>query len=493
MTNQYNQISTEPVTYLETLFGQENFTAFLNNTLKESFTHTEFRYLNVNIPFDNIDPLAVLELMGESNDFQYYWEHPHRDLAIAAGRRIKLIRINGKNRFDELSREIDQLKNHCYEFSEIPHSLSGIHFFGGFSFSDEPLSGAWSNFSNASFVLPKWTLARDGKFSILSITVPIGSQVDPLAIKDHLYNFLSEFCKTLKERLKDQHMLFRLGPGTNTLEESRSNHDKARWEQNIQRARELIRDEAFEKIVLAREHRVLSEQQIRPSTLIHLLRKEYPTCYSFLFQLNDQATFLGSTPEKLATLDNRHLTTEALAGSFPRGKTASQDAAYEKDLLSSEKDLEEHRYVVDVLMENLRDISSEVMGSGHPGILKFSNVQHLYTPISAYLQQPVNPIDVVRSLHPTPAVGGYPQHAALKHIQELESFERGWYAGPVGWFNNRGRAEFAVAIRSGLLQSQKIRLYSGCGIVEDSDPEIEWEETKLKLLPMLNAVQYACE
>src|SRR5699024_8900148 len=114
----------------------------------------------------------------------------------------------------------------------------------------------------------------------------------------------------------------------------------------------------------------------------------------------------------------------------------------------------------------------------------------LFTPMRGRMCNGYAPFLLLNQLHPTPAVGGYPQHKAFKYIRNIEPFNRGWFAGPVGWMNTDGAGEFSVAIRSGLVGPKTATLYAGCGIVADSDPAKEWEETKLKFLPMLSALNY---
>jgi menaquinone-specific isochorismate synthase len=136
-----------------------------------------------------------------------------------------------------------------------------------------------------------------------------------------------------------------------------------------------------------------------------------------------------------------------------------------------------------------------------PRLVKLTNVQHLYTPITLRPAGPLSLIALLGRLHPTPAVGGHPRPEALALIQAEEGFDRGWYAGPLGWIDARGEGEFAVALRSGALRSAapgsgetgcgkngRARLFTGAGIVADSDPEMEYFETQLKLQPMLNAL-----
>ena len=183
--------------------------------------------------------------------------------------------------------------------------------------------------------------------------------------------------------------------------------------------------------------------------------------------------------------------TEGLAGSTPRGKTATEDAVLEHELLNNQKELKEHNIVRDVIEENLNEYSLEVIHPTHPSVKKLSNVQHLYTPITARIRDGVSRTEVLKTLHPTPAVGGYPRDKAVAFIKETEDFDRGWYASPVGWINAHGNGEFVVAIRCGLIRKDEVRFFAGCGIVEDSDPEREWEETNLKFIPMLSALEYA--
>ncbi|HBQ61496.1 MAG TPA: isochorismate synthase, partial [Balneolaceae bacterium] len=117
--------------------------------------------------------------------------------------------------------------------------------------------------------------------------------------------------------------------------------------------------------------------------------------------------------------------------------------------------------------------------------------QHLYTPVHAKIKEGVSRTEVLSKLHPTPAVGGYPREAAMPYINKLEHFDRGWYAGPIGWINAYGEGEFVVAIRSGLINNNEVRFFAGCGIVEDSNPKKEWDETNLKFIPMLTALEHA--
>ncbi len=143
---------------------------------------------------------------------------------------------------------------------------------------------------------------------------------------------------------------------------------------------------------------------------------------------------------------------------------------------------------VAALTAALTDVCETVAPTSTPVLLKVRNVQHLLTTVVGRVQRERTVLDVVERLHPTPAVGGFPRHAALALIREREGLDRGWYAGPVGWLDARGDGELAVAIRSGLVQGSAATLIAGCGIVADSDPSAEYAEAELKLRPMLTAL-----
>jgi isochorismate synthase EntC len=122
-------------------------------------------------------------------------------------------------------------------------------------------------------------------------------------------------------------------------------------------------------------------------------------------------------------------------------------------------------------------------------VVRFTNIQHLATNVSVELRAPAaDALQLAAALHPTPAVGGWPRDAAERLIDELEGMERGWYAGAVGWIDGRGDGEFAVALRCGLLWEDGARLYAGVGVMPDSDPALELEETALKFKALLTAL-----
>jgi len=177
-----------------------------------------------------------------------------------------------------------------------------------------------------------------------------------------------------------------------------------------------------------------------------------------------------------------------LAGSIRRGAGASEDAALASTLLQSEKDVREHREVLDDIVGRWRLLGLVPEFPVLPQVRRLANVQHLHTPVEARLPPGVTLLDVLAAMHPTAAVGGMPRAAALPRIEAIEGFSRGLYAGAIGWLNARGGGEFFVGIRSALVDGATARIFAGAGIVRGSTPDKEFAETELKFSAMRDAL-----
>ena len=262
---------------------------------------------------------------------------------------------------------------------------------------------------------------------------------------------------------------------------------KADWTTQVERAIDRIADGDLRKVVLATALSVDLADEIDVPGVLERLRRTYPNCYRFLVQPTDEAAFFGPPPERLVKLTGDRVETEALAGSVPRGETPEEDADHAQSLLESEKLQHEQRLVVDAIMDQLEPLGDPA--EGEQGVRKLTNIQHLQTPIEATLSGDEHVLTIVEALHPTPAVGGLPPGRAWEVIRDTETFERGWYAAPVGWFDSDGDGEFAVGIRSGVVGGRRATLFAGNGIVADSDPDEEWDEVKHKYRPILDELE----
>jgi isochorismate synthase len=199
--------------------------------------------------------------------------------------------------------------------------------------------------------------------------------------------------------------------------------------------------------------------------------------------------FLGASPERLCGVRGDQVFIDCLAGTRRRGQTPPEDELLAEQLMNSLKDRAEHEVVRRWIVNTVADITTDLAAPEVPRIKRLHNVQHLHTPITGRLRPGVGVLDVAERLHPTPAVAGVPRAAALEWIGRTESFDRGWYAGALGWIEPPGDGEFAVALRSALIRGDEAVLFAGAGIMGDSDPRDEWEETGWKLHPMLSVLR----
>jgi menaquinone-specific isochorismate synthase len=262
---------------------------------------------------------------------------------------------------------------------------------------------------------------------------------------------------------------------------------KDEWTTGVRDALARIEAGDLQKVVLAAALRADLDAPVDPRDLLERLRQRYSQCFRFLVAPTSDATFLGATPERLATLRDGRVETVALAGSVGRGDSPAADARLAERLRESDKLRHEQGVVVDTIARRLEALGDVEVGDR--GVRTLSNIQHLETPISAAVGEDTHVLDVVETLHPTPAVNGLPAAAALDTIRETETFERGWYAAPVGWFDADGDGTFGVGLRSAVTNGESVTLFAGNGIVADSDPDAEWEEIQLKYRPVLDELK----
>jgi menaquinone-specific isochorismate synthase len=262
---------------------------------------------------------------------------------------------------------------------------------------------------------------------------------------------------------------------------------RAAW---ISRLNELIpqlKTGSVEKVVLARRSGWKIADRLNAFELMQPLRATMPNCFCFCFQADEDHAFFGASPERLYKREEGDFWTEALAGTRPRGDSPQEDTALGEALLNSKKDFKEHQFVVSAIQNVLQRICSDVEGDSGASLLSFKGGHHLLSQFKGRLRPGVSDADILAALHPTPAVGGHPAEAALTQIRKCEPFARGWYAAPVGYIG-ADTAEFAVAIRSGLIAGERLFLFAGAGIVGDSHPEEEWNEIEEKMNSLLKAL-----
>lgn len=254
------------------------------------------------------------------------------------------------------------------------------------------------------------------------------------------------------------------------------------WIQSVATVTKAIAAGEVTKVVLARDLGVWSEDLLDARALTRRLAERFPQCYTFACD-----GLVGATPELLVRRIGDTVESLCLAGTARRGGSEEEDSAIARTLLDSAKESVEH----DLAVASVRDVLSPLLDDLHvdgPWLLRLANVQHLATTVRGHATGSATALELAAALHPTAAVCGTPTAAALERIRELEHFDRGRYSGPVGWLDAGGDGEFGIALRCALLDGTRARLFAGNGIVADSLPEAELEETRLKLRAMQSAL-----
>ncbi len=256
------------------------------------------------------------------------------------------------------------------------------------------------------------------------------------------------------------------------------------WCAAVVAGRDAVRSGELRKVVLARELVVSTDRPIDRRGVLRRLAAAFPGC-----TLAAVDGFVCASPETLVARHDDVVRSHPLAGTAPRGGDPSADARLAAGLLASAKDRAEHQVTIDFVHEALLPWCSFLDEEAEPSVVGVANVQHLGTMVEGRLSDPTpSVLELVEALHPTPAVGGDPRDAAVALIARLEPGGRGRYAGPVGWVDGAGNGDWAVGIRSAELNGTEARLWAGVGIVADSDPTAELEETRAKAQAMLGAL-----
>ncbi|MEO8744210.1 MAG: isochorismate synthase [Candidatus Dormibacter sp.] len=347
---------------------------------------------------------------------------------------------------------------------EIIAPATGPVAVGGFAYRpDRDPAGPWSGFPSVLFRIPALAVTRvRGRTFASAATPDAESFLELTDIGVH-----AQAARTLQ-----------VTPVRNPVA----------WTVAVGSAAARLRAGEAEKVVLAREVLARGDGVVSAGMVARSLRAAYPSCFTYLVTGADGTAFAGASPELLIRRSGDRAYAQPMAGSVARGVTEAEDERLARQLEGSTKDAVEHRIVSQFVVEALGPFSTSVT-SRPPEVVRFTNIQHLATAVTADLESPAaDVLQLAAALHPTPAVGGWPRGAADVLIDELEGMERGWYAGAVGWMDGRGDGEFAVALRCGLLWEDGARLYAGVGVMPDSDPARELEETELKFKALLTAL-----
>jgi menaquinone-specific isochorismate synthase len=444
----------------------------------------------LSVPVAAVDAVSALRHANVTPAF--YWRPSRPGHTVVGWDAAAVLHARGNDRFTVIrdraqallqSLRYAALNSETGYIDEISTDLVEPRLFGGFAFQPEATQHPiWAGFDDATLLLPRWRyLLAEGSTATLSLTLT----------SDELRN--DRNCEQWLQRLQHLHAVFADLASAPKLEQLGTpaappavvdTGSPETWNGQIQSILTAIQRGQCSKVVLARRSQHSFSRPLSLAATLDALQArngEDVTCFAFDL---GQGAFVGATPETLISKIGPQLTSEALAGSVT---STDPDGAHR--LLDSGKDRDEHRVVVQAIVDALKPLCSRVSFDAEPRIRRLRHLLHLWTPIVAQLAAPKHVLDLVSLLHPTPAVGGTPTDWATHWITENETVPRGWYASPVGWFNAAGDGAFHVALRSGVLRGKDAFLYAGSGVVAKSDAKAELAETELKLASLLDALR----
>lgn len=435
-----------------------------------------FKLISITKQIEQNNPLQIFEGAKVLRKDRFYWASADRDLIFTGAGKVQIL-VADENRFAHTEEQWKTLLKKARidnPYQSVPGT--GIVAFGGMAFDPlEERTSLWGGFKQSQFNIPEFMFTNYKNNYYLTMNLLASKSADAGMLADQLQVMGNDFLNG--EAFAPQDLRI----------EKETEIDPMKWKQSVRQATEEIKEEKAEKIVLAREVRLHFNQQANIASVIQKLSETQRTSYVFAFE-NEGDCFIGATPERLVKVEENILLSTCLAGTAPRGKTVEEDRKIGKHLLMDHKNRQEHEFVVNRIKNGLLKSCENIEIPKEPVLLTLENLQHLYTPVTGQLMEGYTIFNIIEELHPTPALGGTPTKESLAFIREHELLDRGWYGAPIGWVDSNHNGEFAVAIRSGLIQGDEASLFAGCGIVADSEPEMEYEETKIKLLPMLNVL-----
>ena len=415
------------------------------------------RIFRLQVPLANANPLEWLTLQDCRT--KIFWENRTQTEQFA-GIGVAHEIFDGKEGYENILLYVNKL---------LQDSSDKVRFFGGMRFdANSSTSREWKKWRTAYLSLPLVEL------SLVDECATLACHIFP---KKNYSSKLKQLQITL-ESMRTEDITI---PDSPLIQLER--HDipgYKQWCNIVEEALKNINCGKIDKVVLARAVVFNLARDYDPTELLLQLRGQAPQAFHYCFQIESNHAFLGISPELLYRRFSRKIESEAIAGTRPRGLTIEDDQRLASELRDSEKEQREHLMVLKRMERLLQKFCNTTERVSYLEPLQLRHVQYLQSKLCGTLLPEIRDSDLLPVLHPTPAVSGIPDQKACNIIRKLEPFDRGWYAGPVGWIS-KNQSEFAVGIRSGLLYGRILRIYTGAGIVDGSVPDEEWREIEIKL------------
>ena len=465
--------------------------------------HKQYQYMSLKIPIEKPLPLASVSMENS-----FFLSKSDMNLTLLGLGTFLSFQAQGENRFSLIKssyeKTLQQWKN--------KQQVSPIAFHA-FAFDEnDPMEEHWQGIPNTVLSIPFILIKEVNCCQTLLVNIHLNQssyEASYEAIVLQVETLLIEYLKKLKLQTNSCTKGVKEEKTFTSTEAYATDIPSSDWLDLTHKAITKIQSSHIGKIVTSRQLTLRSvekekEKQISINQLTQQLIKHYPTCTIFSYHISGKS-IIAASPERLLTLQHPDIQSDAIGGTVRRPSQKNQqksksipsplfkqspiDTESTKHKTEHQKLLKEHAFIAQDIYQRLDPLCHTLKMPVSPYLMKLHNMYHFETPIQGKLMNQYDIFDIIQTLHPTPAVAGYPTHDARQGLIKNENYDRGWYTGAFGWLegdsNGRINGELSVMLRCALIQEDKITLFAGAGLVSESDPEIEWLETELKMQTIL--------
>lgn len=419
------------------------------------------RVYRISVTITPLSLISWLTAFGRTMRF-FAANRDHSEQVAAAGKLI-IFQRRKKSHPDKVFRQINSF------LRQNPD----CKLFGGFAFNSAVRpDNDWQGFGTHCFFLPRFELSQTREHTLLSIQI-LESERGNTNLLQNLLNTVDAWAAPSPIPLPEQ----------TPPNRRRDNPNATQWLAQMRSIHQAMKQQRYNKIILARKSTFSYRAPFPAARLLRAFTQSANT-YDYYFELDSGDVFTGRTPELLFHRQGRSLYCEAVAGTIEKGETDATNNANIAELMANKKDRKEHLMVYDAIRDRMQGMCQTALCEPVIKTLPQPSVTHLFAEFTGQLKPAITDSAIFQTLHPTPAVGGNPKRRIIQHIADLEHFQRGWYAAPLGWVSQQD-TRFMVGIRSALLKKKNLHVFAGAGIIAESDPVSEWREIENKIKPYL--------
>lgn len=426
---------------------------------------TQHAYVSISLPLQ-----TTINLLPHSQIDHVYWHRPCEEYSVIGLGKLLYQTAKGSGRFKELQQYYQQ---YCQQWQLPPMACVAFAFD-----AEDEMSSEWSVFPNALLTVPRMLIESIQGNNTITFNIEMDADLKPqFAEFIQLLETLS--CKPAAD----------IGQMAGHLCTADDADFKSNWSEVAEKAIGDIRQNNFRKLVVSRKHICKINSSMDTRNLLAALAERYPGC-TIISYVDSGNQFISVTPERLLSLAAECLQSDAIGGTL----TVEEEAQYsrcgtvEQSVLAT-KLKEEHDIIVEEICRRLEPLCESLDMPAVPNLKKLHNIYHLETPVSGRLKSDQTVISLTEQLHPTPAIAGFPSTESVRWLRDNEKHRRGWYSGAFGLMRGDQSGEVSVLLRCALIADTEVSVYAGAGLVADSDVDMEWQETELKMNAILDLFQ----